>query len=111
MLYRTLSIFLLGISVVYAETTIRNPLGDVGTFAKLVENLATAVMEIAIPFVIVFLVYAGFLFVSARGNEKQLTQAKEVFYWTIIGGGIVVGAAALASAAVDIVKSLGAGQG
>ena len=77
------------------------------TFADLIASLADAVTAIAIPFVVVFLVYAGFLFVSARGNEKQLTTAKEVFYWTIIGAAVVVGADALAHAAVSLVQSIG----
>ncbi|MEK9175016.1 MAG: pilin [Patescibacteria group bacterium] len=85
---------------------IPNPLG-VASFAELVKNLADAVTKIAIPFVVVFLIYAGFLFVSARGNEKQLTNAKEIFKWTIIGAAVIVGADALANAAVSLVQSLG----
>ncbi len=101
---------LLALPAIAMADTIQNPLGpNVNTFADLVNNLATAVTEIAIPFVVIFLMYAGFLFVSARGNEKQLTDAKKIFYWTIIGAAIVVGASALAHAAVSFVHSLGNG--
>lgn len=103
--YRTLAIFVSTASFAFAKE-IPNPLG-VASFAELVKNLADAVTKIAIPFVVVFLIYAGFLFVSARGNEKQLETAKKTFYWTIIGAAIVVGADALAHAAVNLVQSLG----
>lgn len=105
--YRTSIVLFAMASFAYAEdTALVNPIGA-NTFAELVKYIADAVTKIAIPFVVVFLIYAGFLFVSARGNEKQLTRAKEVFYWTIIGAAVVVGASALASAAVSFVQSLG----
>ena len=102
--YRTSFIFISTTSVVYAEN-IPNPLG-VSSFAELVANLANAVTKIAIPFVVVFLIYAGMLFVTARGDVKQLETAKKTFYWTIVGAAVVVGASALANAAVSFVQSL-----
>ncbi len=88
-----------------ADDVFKNPI-TAGTFAQLVEELATAVRDIAIPIVVVFLIYAGFLFVSARGNETQLKKAKETFYWTIIGAVVVIGAYALAQAAMQFAQSL-----
>jgi len=84
-----------------------NPL-KADTFAKLVKSLANILVEIAIPFVVIFLIWSGFLFVSARGNEQQLTKAKQTFYWTILGAAVVVGAYALASAVVHFAQSLSA---
>ena len=36
--------------------------------------------------------YAGFLFVTANGNESQLTQAKNALLWSVVGGVIALGA-------------------
>lgn len=83
-----------------------NPL-QANTFAELVKSLANALVVVAIPFVVIFLIWSGFLFVSARGNEKQLETAKKTFYWTILGAAVVVGAYALASAVVHFACSLG----
>ena len=54
-----------------SATQLCNPL-EANTFGELVKSLARAVTAIAIPIVVIFLIYSGFLFVSARGNEKQL---------------------------------------
>lgn len=83
-----------------------NPI-QANTFAELVKSLASFVVTIAIPFIVIFLIYSGFLFVKARGNETELKKAKETFYWTIIGAAVVVGAYALASAVVHFACSLG----
>ena len=77
------------------------------TIGALVVDIANLVTQIAIPIVVMFLIYAGFLFVSARGNTKQLEDAKKTFYWTIIGAAVVVGARALAEATVHFAQSLG----
>lgn len=45
---------------------------------------------------VLFTVYAGFLFVTARGNEGQLDKAKQTLFWTLVGAVIVLGAFALA---------------
>ena len=88
-------------------TQLCNPLAA-NTFAELVKSLANALVAIAIPFVVIFLIWSGFLFVSARGNEQQITKAKQTFYWTILGAAVVVGAYALASAVVHFAQSLSA---
>jgi hypothetical protein len=80
------------------------------TFGKLVVGVANLVTQIAVPIVVIFLMYAGFLFVSARGNQQQLTKAKETFYWTIVGALIVVGANFFARATVNFAQSLGSGS-
>ena len=106
--YWTLYGFLsVAIANIASAQTFTNPLGGTNTFADLVVKLADLLTQIAIPFVVIFLIYAGFLFVSARGNASQITKAKEIFYWTIIGAAVVVGASALAKAAVHFAQSLG----
>ncbi len=37
------------------------------------------------------IVWSGFLFIKAQGNEKELTKAKETLMYTIIGGIMVLG--------------------
>ena len=59
-------------------TEICNPI-QANTFLELVEAIASAVTAIGIPLVAIFLVWSGFLFVTARGNEEQLKKAKTTF--------------------------------
>jgi hypothetical protein len=56
---------------------------------------------IAVPFVMFFIIYSGFLFVTARGNEESLTKAKQALLYAIIGGVIIAGAEALAIIIAD----------
>jgi hypothetical protein len=55
------------------------------------------VIPLAIPFVALAIIYTGFMFVVARGNQEKLKKAKEAFKWTIIGATIVLGAYVIAS--------------
>lgn len=90
---------------VFAQTTLNNPL-KARDFASLVQGLADILIKIGIPLVGIFIVYAGFLFVTAGGDERKLESAKTTFYWTIIGGAVLLGSSALAEAVVDLVKNL-----
>lgn len=82
-----------------------NPL-DSDTFEELVLALTQWVAAIALPIVVIFIIYSGYLFVTAGGNQSKIDAAKTTFYWTIIGAAIVVGAWALASAIVDFAQKL-----
>mgnify|MGYP001578894130 FL=1 len=86
--------------------TIRNPI-DADTFLELVEAIARAITAIGIPLVAIFLVWSGFLFVTAQGNEEQLKRAKTTFFWALVGGAVVIGAWALAVAIVNFARGLG----
>ena len=76
------------------------------TFGELMARIADAAAKIGLPLVAVFMIYSGFLFVSARGNEEQLTKAKTTFFWTIIGALLVVGAFAISLAIENFAKQL-----
>lgn len=89
-----------------APGTITNPI-DADTFLELVEAVAKAVTAIGIPLVAIFLVWSGFLFVTAQGSEEQLKRAKTTFFWSLVGGAVVIGAYALAIAIVNFAKNLG----
>ena len=84
-----------------------NPLGSqLDTIPKVVEALLQMVAIVIIPVVIIFIIYAGFLFVSARGSEQQITKAKSVLTWSVIGAIFVRGAWAFATAIVSFFQTL-----
>lgn len=88
-----------------AKEAFKNPLGY-ETIEELLTNILGAVVTIAFPFIVLFLVYAGFLFVSAQGNEEKLGTAKKVFLWTVVGGLLVLGAEALSIAIEGTIKEI-----
>lgn len=56
-----------------------------------------AVVEISLPILTLFIVYAGFMFVTARGNQKKLEDAKHNFFYVIMGAILILGAWVLAT--------------
>ena len=86
--------------------TFPNPLGSTSSFAQVVQKFADLVTKIGLPIATVFLIYAGLLFVTARGNDEQLKKAKATFYWTTLGTAVLVGASALATAVIDFAGKL-----
>lgn len=55
-----------------------------------------AFVQISLPILSFFVVYAGFRFVMAQGNSGELTKAKDNFKWLIVGAALILGAWALA---------------
>ncbi|MBI2023635.1 hypothetical protein HYT01_03680 [Candidatus Giovannonibacteria bacterium] len=76
------------------------------TFGAVIEKFAALLKTIGIPLITIFLVWAGFMFVTARGNEQQITKAKSLLFWTIIGAILIVGAVVLAEVVVNFAQSL-----
>lgn len=79
---------------------LENPLaGGANTIS---EFLAVILKNLVLPIgsvVIVFmLIYSGFMFVTARGNEEKLGTAKRNFLYVLIGAAILLGAAVISGA-------------
>lgn len=72
-------------------TTIVNPLGVDFDIINFFNQLFKNFVKIALPFLVIFTIYSGFLFVAARGNEEKLSEAKKNFLYVIIGAALVFG--------------------
>lgn len=68
--------------------------------------LNNIIMPIAAVGVVLFIIYAGFSFVVAQGNEKKVTEAKQMLLWALIGAGILLGAAGIATVVKNTVNQL-----
>ena len=90
------------------QTTINNPLGpDLKTIPDFIYALIKIVMYVGVPIVALAIIYTGFLFVTAQGDEKKLTEAKKAIVNTLIGAVILLGAFVIANAikgTVDDIK-------
>ena len=60
---------------------------------------------IATPIIVLYIIYAGFLYVTARGNAQQVEQATRALTYAIIGGVIVLGAVAMSQILANVVAS------
>ena len=81
-----------------------------GTPIKSIPEFLLALVDIVflfgMPIIVIFIIYAGFLFVTAGDNESQITKAKTVITWTLIGAAVLIGAKVIAMAIQTTVLSL-----
>jgi hypothetical protein len=86
--------------------TIENPLGEgndsVNAILLKIMDLVAMVGGVVVVF---FIIYSGYTFVMAQGNPEGLKKAKDMFFATIIGGAILLGADVIANVVVGTVKS------
>lgn len=97
-------IFFLFISSAYAAG-LENP----SVFPNIKEFIAgalRAMVAISLPILTLFIVYSGFLFVSARGNSSKLETAKNNFMYVIIGAILILGAWVIATLIGGTVEQL-----
>lgn len=71
-----------------------NPLNST-SIIDFLDAILDIILIFALPIIVFFIIYAGFLFVTARGNEQQITTARRALTWAVVGGVIVLGANAL----------------
>lgn len=85
--------------------TIDNPLGPGNTSVNdLLIKIMKIVATVGAIVVVFFIIYSGFKFVTAGSSDTDRTKAKEMFYATIIGGAILLGADVIATIVVNTVK-------
>ncbi len=68
--------------------------------------LVRLVTLITAPLIVLFIIYAGWLFVTAAGDEGQRTKARHALLWTLIGAGVLIGALILGEILKETINSL-----
>jgi hypothetical protein len=85
-----------------------NPL-KAKSLEALLGDILQFVIRIGAVIVVLMLVYVGFKFVVAQGDGPKLTEARQMFLWTIVGALILLGAQVIASGISATVNALKAG--
>ena len=80
------------------EFSLKNPLGSTNDLPAFIKKILDIVITIGVPIVALAIIYSGFLFIRAQGNKDKLKEAKDTFFYTIIGAAILLGAWILAQA-------------
>jgi len=84
-----------------------NPLGGIDTLWDFIAVILKIVAQIGFPIAVLAIVYTGFLFVKAQGNEAELATAKKAFFWTVIGTLVLLGAEAIGFAISGTIGAFG----
>lgn len=87
------------------EGGLSNPLkaDDIG---ELITLIVSAIARLMTIFLVLGLVYTGFLFVFAQGNEEKLKTARQALFWTVVGGILVLGISAISEVLKRTVESV-----
>ena len=86
--------------------SVENPLA-VSSFCDLLKIVLQALLILGLPVAVIFLVLAGFQYITAYGNQGQLTKAHDNLLWTVIGIAIFLGAWTIAQIIKATLVSLG----
>ncbi len=85
-----------------------NPISKGTNIFALVHAILDFVVKIGTIAVIFMVIYSGFLFVKAQGDSGAIIAAKDTFFWTVIGGVVLIGAKVLATVICNTAVGLGA---
>ncbi len=88
-------------------TAITNPLTGITSITQLLNKILDIVVLIGVPILVMAVIYVGFMFVKAQGEPGELKTAREAFFWTVIGAGVVLGAKVISLAIQSTVTNLG----
>lgn len=88
------------------KSGLTNPLKSIDSLPQLLEVVLGAIVQIGTIILTLALVYVGFLFVVAQGNEEKISNAKSALLWTIIGGLVLLGASAIGAVIGSTVDKL-----
>lgn len=82
-----------------------NPLGSSSIYEFLMK-IIDIILVFAVPIIVFFIMYAGFMYVMARGESGKLEDARKALTWAVIGGVIVLGAKLIFEVIEGTVKAL-----
>ncbi len=88
---------------------LQNPL-KYGNIQELITGILTVVARVGAIVVVFFVIYSGFLFVTAQGKPEKIEDAKKAFFWTIVGALILLGAVAVSELIKNTVGGITGGR-
>lgn len=91
------------------EFIIDNPLNSgANTVGELLKIIVSWIFRLAIPIAVAVIVYSGILFLTSKGNPAQVTKARQMLQYAVIGLAIIL----VGSGFISLIRSileLGAG--
>ncbi|MEO5646056.1 MAG: TrbC/VirB2 family protein [Candidatus Paceibacterota bacterium] len=85
---------------------LNNPLSGISTIPEAINKILSIVIRIALPLIILMFIWTGLQFIFARGNPEKMKVAKNMFFYTVIGTLLILGAWTLTNAIVGTVNNI-----
>ncbi len=80
-----------------------NPLKS-ASIEEFILKVIDVILIFALPIIVLYIMYAGFLFVTAKGDTGQISTAKNALLYSVIGGVIVLGAKVIVTVIEGTIK-------
>jgi hypothetical protein len=87
--------------------TIQNPI-KAKSLADLFNNIVSVAIELGTIIAVLGIMYGGYLYVTAQGNEEKLGAAQKTITWALVGTAVLLGARTIMAAIRSTVEQLGA---
>ncbi len=81
--------------------SLQNPL-KFESIQDFIVAVLNVIIVIATPIIVIFIIFAGFQYVTAQGKPEAIKKATQSLTYAIIGGVLIIGAVAIA----EIIKGL-----
>lgn len=91
-----LSLLALSPLVALADSMIQNPT-SVNSISDFIVRILQAMVRLGMVVVAFFILVAGFMYISARGNVGKLNEAHENFKYVVYGAVLILGAWVIAT--------------
>jgi hypothetical protein len=89
------------------SVVLQNPLdSSISSIPDFFQAIIDILLVFAIPFIVFFIIYAGFLYVTARGNAETISKAHKALLYALIGGVLILGANVLLDVISGTVKDI-----
>ncbi|MBP9717494.1 MAG: hypothetical protein KBD44_02140 [Candidatus Pacebacteria bacterium] len=76
------------------KVSLQNPL-RMDSLEEFLIAILNLIMVLMVPVIIFFIIYAGFKYVTARGNPGTISEATKALTYAVIGAVIILGAVAI----------------
>lgn len=73
-----------------ALAQIENPLGGADTIAEVLQRIASFLLTIAAPILVIMVLSAGFMYLTSAGVPEKIKQANRALLWAVIGFAVIL---------------------
>lgn len=89
-----------------AQYLIKNPLSKTTTLSQVVLNVVSIVRILLIMAAVLYLLYAGFMFVTARGAPEKIKKARNALLWGCVGIALILASQVIVTSLQNTVSGI-----
>ena len=78
----------------------------IDSIPQLISYILKLAAMIGLPIVVLYIMWAGFMYVTARGDRDKIRRAHDAFLYSMVGAALVLGAAVIAAAIQGTISNL-----